>query len=1102
MKRFAGWPLRRQLHVVLAALAVPLLVLLAFHTYRTAEERHDAAAAQLLLAARYARAEVGTFLGRTEALLAGLAARAGEPGRGGCDPAYAAFGALKRDYANLLQVDAAGFVRCSALPLGGEAPVRLGSAYVLDAVRASQGFYVGRPEIGFISGRWVVPMVYPLKDADGGFAGLVEVSLDLERLRPTAPADADADLMIADGEGLVLASSEGASLKTGERHEVSLIAALAAADSRPTVLREGATPRLHAIAPIEGTGWYVLAETGYAPVRAAAWREGLLYGALAVAALLFGGWMARRVEDTILGPVDALAASAKAIAGGAHRMRIAPAGAAEIAALGEEFNRMVDALATEGGRADRSEQDLATVLASVDAAIYALSGDGATLHYLSPRADLLFGRGARELLLDPARRHAQVFDEDRPLVAAMLRQMAEGKRGEAEYRSRRPDGTPCWLREQCHLLHDSDGRPWRQVGVITDITAQRLTIEALIESENRFRALTALSADWYWEQDESFRFTKIEGAPGIGNGVDLSATMLGRRRWEAPSVGLDAAQWAAHRAQLERHEPFRNLEFGIVVAERVEPVFVSISGEPVFDGVGVFKGYRGVGSDITARRRMEAGLRDNEARLRQVLEATSEGIWDFDIAARETHFSPRFAELLGFADAAGLKARFTFAEALHPDDADRVLAAQEKTLSDGARFDETYRLRRAGGGWGWYHGRGILVRDADGRPRRFVGALADVTAQVAAQTELRQLSAAVEQSPVAILITDTRGAIEYVNPRFSQTSGYSLDEVRGRNPRLLKSGETSGEEYKRLWDTITRGEEWSGELHNRRKNGELFWEFVRIIPLVSEKGEVTNFMAVKEDISLRKELTAREQLRQEQMLHHARLAAMGEMAAALAHELNQPLAAIANFSGVIEHQLAAPQPDLPRVREVVRTIAEQALRAGDIVWRVREFSRKQPSRHEPADLNALVCDVVRLADIAASSREVAYEYDLAPGLPPVSIDRVQIEQVLLNLIRNGVEAMEDVAGEKRLALSTHLAEGEGGGAVQVSVRDRGCGLPDRIAVDLFTPFFTTKPEGMGMGLAISRGIVEAHGGRLWAAPSEGGGTTFHLTLPLKKEDDR
>jgi PAS domain S-box-containing protein len=515
-------------------------------------------------------------------------------------------------------------------------------------------------------------------------------------------------------------------------------------------------------------------------------------------------------------------------------------------------------------------------------------------------------------------------------------------------------------------MRDADGDPWRLSGVLVDITDTRELVETLLESESRFRALSALSADWYWEQDEEFRFSHLSVSHDGRLDLQTDANYVGKRRWELPTVGMSETDWAEHRATLARHASFRGLEYGLILPDG-RCIHLNISGEPVFDREGQFKGYRGVGRDITAR---------------------------------------KLAEL-----------------------------------------------------------------------------------------ERRKLSAAVEQSPVSIVITDIRGDIEYVNPCFCRSTGYAAEEVRGRNPRILKSGETPDEEYRQLWLAITRGEEWAGELHNRKKNGELFWEFVRIIPLVSEKGEVTNFMAVKEDITLRKELTAREQMRQEQMLHHARLAAMGEMAAALAHELNQPLAAIANFSGVVEHQLTAAHPNLAQARDVVATIKGQALRAGDIVWRIREFSRKQESRREPTDINALVSDVVRLADIAAKSREVVYEYDLAPGLPKVTVDRVQIEQVMLNLIRNGVEAMEDASGEKQLRLASRLTEN--GGAVRLSVSDFGCGLPDRVATDLFTPFFTTKPEGMGMGLSISRGIVEAHGGSLWASPNEEVGTTFHFTLPLQ-----
>ncbi|PKO87487.1 MAG: hypothetical protein CVU18_10510 [Betaproteobacteria bacterium HGW-Betaproteobacteria-12] len=976
MTRPDHWPIRRQVDLVLAALALPLVALLAYLVWQDTSRRLDAAQASLATLARAASANGTQFLARTENLLAGLAARRriAAAGRDGCDPVFETFSAQNRDYANLLLVDAQGWVRCSAIRLTAGAPLRLGPMHVHERVRQERSLVFGRPEIGFLSGRWVVPITYPLSDASGDFAGHVGVSVDLERFRPPAVLldrlDTAADLYIVDAEGFIIAAGEGAALKVGDRHDASLIARLATLESGRSQAREALrTGRLHALVPVAGTEWHVLADADAGPLVAAMWRNGLTQGAVVAVVLLFGLGLVRRVERASLDPIRDLAESARAIAAGKMQTRVVPSGAAEIAGLGEAFNRMLDAVAGERRHAGESEQELKTVLATVEAVVYALSGDGGTLLYLGPGAAKVYGRDVRPLASDPDWRHAYVTEDDHPRLAAMLQQLAEKGYAEAEYRIRHGDGSLRWLHERCYLLRDADGVPLRRMGVITDVSDSHALVEALVGSEARFRALTLLSSDWYWEQDEAFRFTAVEGTPGGKAGAYLKTGMLGKCRWEAPSIGLDAAHWTAHRVQLERHEPFRNLEYGIDVGNG-KVIFVSISGEPVFDGSGRFTGYRGIGRDITDR--------------------------------------------------------------------------------------------------------------------------------MTSEMQLRKLSAAVEQSPVSILITDIRGDIEYVNPRFCQSTGYTLDEMRGRNPRILKSGETPAEVYKQLWEAITRGEEWSGELHNRKKNGELFWEFVRIIPLVSDVGEVMNFLAVKEDITLRKELTAREQLRQEQMLHHARLAAMGEMAAALAHELNQPLAAIANFSGVVEHALAVPEPDLESARTVVRTIAGQALRAGDIVWRVREFSRKQPARREPVDLNALVGDVVRLADIAARSREVAYEFDLAPGLPPASIDRVQIEQVLLNLIRNGVEAMEDGNGEKRLLIASRMAEG--GGAVQLSVSDCGCGLPDRIAVDLFTPFFTTKPEGMGMGLSISRGIVEAHGGRLWAAPNEGAGTTFHLTLPLAGEE--
>ena len=349
----------------------------------------------------------------------------------------------------------------------------------------------------------------------------------------------------------------------------------------------------------------------------------------------------------------------------------------------------------------------------------------------------------------------------------------------------------------------------------------------------------------------------------------------------------------------------------------------------------------------------------------------------------------------------------------------------------------------------------------------------------AAERRLRQLSAAVEQSPVAIIITDLAGHIEYVNPR------------------LMKSGETPVAEYQRLWQTISSGRKWAGGLHKRKKSGELLWEFVRIMPVVSDKGVIINHMAVKEDITQRKASELRERIEQEQILHNARLIAMGEMAAALAHELNQPLTAIVNYAGMVERLLTTDAPDRQRLQQILAYIKEEALRGGKILWWMRDFVRKREPQREPADLNGVVRSVVRLAQISARASDVSIEMVFAEETSKLPIDRVQIEQVLFNLIGNGIEAMGSVAGERRLEIATRLVEEAN--ELHVSVRDHGCGLPDRIAVDLFSPFFTTKPGGMGLGLSICRGIVEAHGGRIWAVPNDHGGTTFYFSLPLARQ---
>jgi signal transduction histidine kinase len=233
---------------------------------------------------------------------------------------------------------------------------------------------------------------------------------------------------------------------------------------------------------------------------------------------------------------------------------------------------------------------------------------------------------------------------------------------------------------------------------------------------------------------------------------------------------------------------------------------------------------------------------------------------------------------------------------------------------------------------------------------------------------------------------------------------------------------------------------------------------------------------------------------QAELAHAARLSTLGGMAAGLAHELNQPLAAIVAYARGCARRIESGDASLASLLPAVDEIATQALRAGEILRRIRDFVRYGEQRREPVDVNELVREAARLADLEARQLGVTVRLELTPGIPQVEADGIQVEQVVLNLVRNGFEAMRETEGRDRV-LSIRTA-GEGG-RVEVAVEDTGSGVPTGIADRLFDPFFTTKHDGLGLGLSISRSLIEANGGRLWAASNGAGGATFRFALPAR-----
>ena len=284
------------------------------------------------------------------------------------------------------------------------------------------------------------------------------------------------------------------------------------------------------------------------------------------------------------------------------------------------------------------------------------------------------------------------------------------------------------------------------------------------------------------------------------------------------------------------------------------------------------------------------------------------------------------------------------------------------------------------------------------------------------------------------------------------------------------------------------------ELFGRRKDGSEVPVEVGLNPIRSSAGVFA--LASVIDITERKRSELELEQQRNELAHLSRVTMLGELSGSLAHELNQPLSAILSNAQAAQRFLARDASNLDEVREILKDIVEQDKRAGEVIRRLRLLLTKGEVHRQPLDLSEVLLEVLKLVRSDLVNQGVAVTTDLASDLPAVSGDRVQMQQVLLNLVMNGCDAMSDIEHSRRwLSLKTARDDGAG---VRVSVADQGCGIPQEKLARVFEPFFTTKSQGMGLGLAVCRSIVEAHRGRLWAESGPGIGATFHFTLPAAR----
>jgi two-component system, LuxR family, sensor kinase FixL len=486
----------------------------------------------------------------------------------------------------------------------------------------------------------------------------------------------------------------------------------------------------------------------------------------------------------------------------------------------------------------------------------------------------------------------------------------------------------------------------------------------------------------------------------------------------------------------------------------------------------------------------EAILREQEQRLDLAASSAGIGLWMWDIPRNQIWITDQGRAIFGFAPAEDI-APDQFRNRVHPEDREGMRATAATALQTRTGYEIEYRILRPDGEIRWISGRGRVECAADGKPVRMRGVSIDITDRKRAEEKFR---VAVEASPIGIVLVNEKGLITLVNSHTEKLFGYQREELIDQPVEILvpKRFRAAHPGHRAGFLTAPRARAMGAgrELYALRKDGTEFPVEIGISPMQTSEGTIVLGTIV--DISARKQAELDVQRHRGELTHLSRVSLMGELSASLAHELNQPLAGIISNAGAGQRFIDAGKATLPEIRELLSDISADGHRASDVVRGIRKMVKKSDVVRQSMSLNDVVLDVVQIARTDALLRSCEVELALNPDLPLIQGDPVQLRQVLLNLVVNAFDAMRDTPVADRKVLI--MTDWNRNGTVRTSVHDRGCGLSEETRARLFDPFFTTRAEGLGMGLAIVRSIVESHGGTIAAENREGGGAHFHFTI--------
>jgi PAS domain S-box-containing protein len=666
-----------------------------------------------------------------------------------------------------------------------------------------------------------------------------------------------------------------------------------------------------------------------------------------------------------------------------------------------------------------------------------------------------------------------------------------------EHRLLMPDGEVKYILALSRPSRPSPGI-LEYLGAVTDITDRKRAEEALRCSEAYLAEGQKLSQTGTW-------------ACNIATREMIHSSKEHRRLFGFASdeVEIPSLEEFFQRIHPDDREPTaeyldsaisagKNVEahFRIVLPQRTTKYMYGI-GRPLAKSTSGAGEYVGAVTDVSSAKRAEMKLRESEAYLAEAQRLSHTGSWAWSPHTGENRYwSDECFRLLGFDPADGMPPMETFVQRIHPDDRPIFAEKLETAVRERGEYEVDYRIIHPNGEVRDIHVVGHPVLDPSGDLVEIVGTGIDVTERKQAEDNIRQseieLRHILDFAPqqVAVLGHDFRRI--YINRAVLDYFGLTLEECLS----LDRSWFFHPDDYERIksetQSKFSIGLPHEVEYRLRGKDGTYRWFLFRYNPLRDEQGRLRRWYAAGTDIEDRKE--AEELLRQAQanLAHVNRLTTMGELTASIAHEVNQPIAASLTNARTCLRWLAGDTPNIEEAREAAMRIVQDQTRAGEIISRIRLLFKKTATPRELVDINNIIREMIVLLRGETSRYLISLRTELAADLPQVMGDRVQLQQVMMNLIMNAIDAMTDVQGIRELII--HSRHGEDGHIV-VSVSDTGTGLTPELAAHVFDAFFTSKPHGTGMGLRISRSIVESHGGRLRVTDNAPRGASFYFTLP-------